>query len=265
MTSKFAMKSVLTRTNRRLHKELAKRYDRQLATGSIQGPVVSFTFDDFPRSALTVAGNILEASGCRGTYYVSMGLMGSTTVVGQLFHRSDLDRLLGNGHELGCHTLDHASCLQLARHEYVAQCARNRQLAAELLGTALRNFSFPYGDVDFRVKRELGASYDTCRSIESGINRDPVDCGYLRANALYSAVPLRAIEKMVEDTVQYQSWLVLYTHDVCDQPSAYGCTPGYFEHVLRYVLRSGARVLPIRDVLSRCGVPRAMPPAARAS
>jgi peptidoglycan/xylan/chitin deacetylase (PgdA/CDA1 family) len=42
-------------------------------------PMISFTFDDFPRSALHVAGRILEDHGIAGTYYVSLGLMGTLT------------------------------------------------------------------------------------------------------------------------------------------------------------------------------------------
>src|SRR5262245_52879038 len=36
--------------------------------------VVSFTFDDFPRSAARVGAEVVEAHAARATYYVSMGL-----------------------------------------------------------------------------------------------------------------------------------------------------------------------------------------------
>ena len=35
------------------------------------------------------------------------------------------------------------------------------------------------------------------------------------------------------------------THDVDDNPSPYGCTPGFFEEIVRYAVNSGAVILPV--------------------
>src|SRR2546422_3297564 len=45
-------------------------------------PFVSFTFDDFPRSALLTGGAILKHFGLTGTYYASFGLMGKQAPTG---------------------------------------------------------------------------------------------------------------------------------------------------------------------------------------
>ena len=42
-------------------------------------PMVSFTFDDLPKSAVTTGADLLEAHGARGTFYVSGGLVGVGT------------------------------------------------------------------------------------------------------------------------------------------------------------------------------------------
>jgi len=39
------------------------------------GPIVSFTFDDFPQSALEVGGRILESEGISGAFYAAFGLV----------------------------------------------------------------------------------------------------------------------------------------------------------------------------------------------
>jgi len=70
-------------------------------------PNISFTFDDFPRSALLTGGAILSRYGVRGSYYASLGLMGKQAPTGTIFVAEDLQRLLAQGHELGCHTFDH--------------------------------------------------------------------------------------------------------------------------------------------------------------
>jgi peptidoglycan/xylan/chitin deacetylase (PgdA/CDA1 family) len=75
------------------------------------GPWISFSFDDFPRSALQVGGAILKSHGMRGTYYAAMGLMGKTSPEsGPYFEAGELESLLKDGHELGSHTFGHSSC-----------------------------------------------------------------------------------------------------------------------------------------------------------
>src|SRR4051812_1494906 len=70
-------------------------------------PLISFTFDDFPRSALYTGGEILRKYGAAGTYYTALGLMGTDGPVGRIFSEADLPEVLGRGHEFGCHTFDH--------------------------------------------------------------------------------------------------------------------------------------------------------------
>ncbi len=68
------------------------------------GPIVSFGFDDFPRSAYTAGGEILKNFGARGTYYVSLGLMNTSNDLGEQFRLDDLHSLVKDGHELASHT-----------------------------------------------------------------------------------------------------------------------------------------------------------------
>src|SRR6266446_1702902 len=69
-----------------------------------QVPLISFTFDDFPRSALVVGGAILNRHGSSGTYYTSLGLLGKDSPSGPICVPGDLRELRQRGHELGCHT-----------------------------------------------------------------------------------------------------------------------------------------------------------------
>jgi peptidoglycan/xylan/chitin deacetylase (PgdA/CDA1 family) len=169
-----------------------------------------------------------------------------------MFTRGDLDDLLTADHELACHTLDHTSCLSVRTGEFIDGCADNRLKAATMLsGYQLRNFSFPHGHVTLAAKHSLQSAYDTCRSVEWGINSDPVDLGFLRANPMYSRLAIGRLQQLIHANCRAKGWLVLYTHDVATKPSPYGCTPEYFEEVLRCALESGADVLTIREATSR--------------
>ncbi len=236
----------------RFQKLLAGCFSRKRARRASPEPMISFTFDDFPRSALTVGGKILMDYGRRGTYYGSMGLIGKTSSAGPMFTRADLDDLLTAGHELACHTFDHTSCHAVGAAEFVDRCTENRrQVAAMLSDYQLRNLSFPHGHITLAAKQLLRSDYDTCRSIESGINVDPVDLCFLRANPVYLRSEIETLKQLIHTNSRAKGWLVLYTHDVARNPSPYGCTPQYFEEVLRFALESGADVLPIREAACR--------------
>jgi len=47
------------------------------------------------------------------------------------------------------------------------------------------------------------------------------------------------------------SWLILFTHDVRENPSEFGCTHSDFMKIVKAVENSGAEVLPVADVLSK--------------
>ncbi len=67
-------------------------------------PMVSFTFDDLSKSAVTSGADMLEAHGARGTFYVSGGLVGVDTANWPSGNNDDVLSLHRRGHEIGCHT-----------------------------------------------------------------------------------------------------------------------------------------------------------------
>lgn len=236
----------------RLRMLAAKRFKRRLAYQSTPRPIISFTFDDFPRTALTVGGEILGEFGVCGTYYVSMGLLGKQTAVGEMFDQNDLARLVADGHELACHTLEHTMCSEVAVPDLVASCRENQRRIAEALGKRpTNNFSFPEGVVTPNSKAALSLMYTTCRTIEPGVNRDPVDLAFLRAYRVYSTSGLHGLRQVIRRHQDVKGWTVLYTHDVQMTPSAYGCTPIEFREIVRCAVDSGAEILPVAEAAKR--------------
>ena len=51
------------------------------------------------------------------------------------------------------------------------------------------------------------------------------------------------------DDAEQGGWLVFATHDVCDKPTRFGCTPAVLEDILQAVVDSGAKVLPVHSAL----------------
>lgn len=170
--------------------------------------------------------------------------------MGEMFSEDDLHSLVENGHELACHTYSHISCNEYQGSTLQNQCAKNRRAIVETLGGyQVRNFSFPFGDATLFAKATLLSTYDSCRSIERGINTNAVDLGFLRANPVYSSRPVEELKQMIEENEKRGGWLILYTHDVTLKPSRFGCTPSYLRAVIDCVLGPGAQVMTIGEAV----------------
>jgi peptidoglycan/xylan/chitin deacetylase (PgdA/CDA1 family) len=233
---------------------LCALYRRTVPLGNV-GPVLSFTFDDFPRSAYSVGGAILERFGARGTYYATGGLMNVSNELGELFVEDDLDSLVARGHELGTQTFHHSSCRSVPLAAFLDDVQQGMKAMEKIKGHNAANFAYPYGHVTLGSKKVLGPVLTSSRSIFSGVNGPEIDLNLLRANKLYGDVeqsPL--VEELIRQNVKQKSWLIFYTHDVRPNPSQYGCTPALFEFAVSQAARSGSRILTVQKVLAEAGL-----------
>jgi len=222
-------------------------------------PYVSFTFDDFPRSAYTDGGRILLAQGVRGTYFVSLGLLGRSGVSGPIASREDLQTLVREGHELGCHTFEHLDGTRSTPEAFMRSIAANRAaLAHSVPGRDLPVFAFPLDGPDLRIKRELGRHFLACRGGGQSFNSGVIDLNLLNAFFLdwRSRGDPEQIGRLIEENAANRGWLIFATHDVVSTPSDYGCSPECLEQIVRHACRSGARVLPMAEVLRELRVTR---------
>src|SRR5580692_9793223 len=228
---------------------LCSFHRRMVSIGNL-GPVVSFTFDDFPRTAYAVAGRILESFGARGTYYVAPKLMGTDNGLGEICSPDDLRSLLAKGHELGTQTLHHFSSRKLSPQAFRVDVEQGILQAEQMAGRPARNFSYPYGHVTLGTKKHLESVVSSSRSIFPGINGPEIDLNLLRANRLYgdmSGAP--HVEHLIQQNVAQKGWLIFYTHDVRPNPSEYGCTPELFEFAVSAAAHSASRILTVEQLL----------------
>jgi peptidoglycan/xylan/chitin deacetylase (PgdA/CDA1 family) len=246
-----SVRSGLSAARRRV---LCALYKHNMPLGD-RGPIVSFTFDDFPRTAYSAGGAILEQFGARGTYYTAMGLMNTANELGEQFRSDDLDSLLEKGHELASHTFSHISCRSVSCPAFRADVEKGRKAIKEVTGCRPANFAYPFGHVTLQAKGTLGASLTSARSIVPGFNGPQVDLNLLRANSLYGAADQAAkAEDLIVENAQRKTWLIFYTHDVQRKPSPYGCTPELLQAVVSCVVLSGCRILTVREALAEIGV-----------
>jgi peptidoglycan/xylan/chitin deacetylase (PgdA/CDA1 family) len=211
-------------------------------------PIISFTFDDFPRTAYQIGGTILRTHGLRGTYYAALGLAGTFAPVGEIFSRQDLVNLLADGHELGCHTFDHCHSWNTPSAAFEQSIVDNaRRLSDWLPDASFRTLAYPLSGPRPNTKRRAASRFSCCRGGGQTYNAAVVDRGLLSAYFLEQAKNLDAVKRMVDQNSEACGWLIFATHDVCERPSRWGCTPGFLEEIVRYASRSGARVLPVDE------------------
>jgi peptidoglycan/xylan/chitin deacetylase (PgdA/CDA1 family) len=220
-------------------------------------PYVSFTFDDFPRTALTTGGRILVQHGVRGTYFVSFGLLDSEGVSGQIASVADVHAAVQDGHDLGCHTFDHLDGSEVPADVFERSIKKNRSaLATSAIDTPFQVFAYPLNGPALGTKRVAGSYFASSRGGGQTFNRDVVDVNLLKAYFIdeRSRDNLEEVAGLLESNAAAKGWLIFATHDVADQPSPYGCAPDYFDKVVRLSICSGANVLPITQVCREIGV-----------
>jgi len=210
-------------------------------------PLVSFTFDDFPRSALYTVGAILKAYGLTGTYYAGFGLMGTQIETGEMFLPEDLKVLFEQGHELGCHTFDHYDSSTTNPRVFEGSIIKNRLALGEAFPNAsFKTFSYPINQPRPLTKQRAARHFVCCRGGGQTFNAGTTDLNHLNAYFIEkSRDDLDAIRDVIERNRRARGWLILATHDICNEPSLWGCTPEVFDKVVQYAVNSGSRILPV--------------------
>ena len=168
------MKELVNKFDARLS-QIVARAPRVLKTS---GPIVSFTFDDIPASALRGA-DLLESVGARGTFYIAAGMLGTAGTSGRHADQQEVSELSGRGHEIGCHTYSHARAASCSKSGFAAELDRNRDFLADVVGVVPKSFAFPFGSVSTSTKYAARARYSSCRTTRSLVQTTNFDAAGL--------------------------------------------------------------------------------------
>lgn len=238
----------------RISHKLARSFPSRRVDFVPTRPIVSFTFDDVPLSARENGAAVLERHGVRGTFFAAGGIAGGDHDGQRMLDADDYRDLVSRGHEIGHHTFSHRTPWTLGLG-YAGDLVRNDIFLAPIVGSAPRNFAFPYGRSSPRARSLVGRRFRSSRGVESGINRQASDLDLLRAVGIEGHMRLEQLTPWIDDLVRASGWLVFLTHDVQDHPSPYGTTPDILDALVTQSLSIGAEVLTVDAALDRLGVP----------
>ena len=173
-------------------------------------PIISFTLDDFPRSALLIGGALLESFGLAGTYCTSLGLIGAETPTGTMFVEEDLKAVVEGGHELGCHTFGH--CHSWHEPACVRGCGyrESASFAETHSGASFETLSYPISVPRAQTKRRVSKYFACCRCGGQTFNIGKVDLNYLSGYFLeQSRDNPDGVRHMIDENRQAGGWLSL--------------------------------------------------------
>jgi peptidoglycan/xylan/chitin deacetylase (PgdA/CDA1 family) len=223
---------------------------RRPARLGLQRPTVSFTFDDVPVSGALEGARILEAAGARGVFYVCAGLFDRDGAMGRYAGRAEIDALNDAGHEIACHTFSHLDCGANDAARVADDADQNAALLSDV-GYSMRHFAYPYGEVSPHAKGVLKDRYGSLRAVHSGLVREGSDLNQLPAVGIEGETGEAEAMRWIDQAVARKAWVILYTHDVREAPSAYGCTPDALERIVAHAKASGCDIRTLGEVLDQ--------------
>lgn len=234
----------------KLRRRLVQKQVRRRAPLDLDRPVVSFTFDDVPNSVLDHALPMLEDKGWASTLYIATGLLGADTHMGRMMARDEVHSAHGAGHEIAAHSHLHRDYAQMETAALIADNRRSRSVFAEMDLPAPTAFAWPYGEATRAGKDVLSEQYTSLRGIRGQAHRKRVDLNQLGSQALFGDT-LIEVGRKLDQLARKPGWLTLFTHDVREEPSPWGCTPAQFSAIVERVEAIGAEVLPVSTVVER--------------
>ena len=232
----------------KLRRRYARLTHRRPARLNLIRPVVSFTFDDIPASAAEVGASVLEAHDARGTFYVCTGLADQEGHMGRFANAGEVRGLAARGHEVACHTRDHIDCHRASDEALLADTADN-VAALTVLGAAPRHFAFPYGEVSPHAKALLAPRYGSLRGVHAGMVHEGSDLNQLPAVGIEGEDGETVARRWIDRAVDENAWLILFTHDVRENPSAWGCTPAALDRLAAHARAAGCDIRTVGEVL----------------
>jgi peptidoglycan/xylan/chitin deacetylase (PgdA/CDA1 family) len=219
----------------------------------LQTSIATFTFDDFPRSAWEAGGPVLARYRAAATFFVSGSFCGKTLDGVQYYLADDLAEIAAAGHELGSHTFFHRRTPHLGLPALDSDLQTNANFIAHTAGVVPETFAYPFGHASIRTKMLLARRFVCCRGTEPGINRGLIDRGQLRALDLgRKSSDLDALAGWVAESALRPSWIIFFTHDIENRPTAYGSTPDTLEQALIMVQDAGLKILTMKDAWQAC-------------
>ncbi len=218
----------------KIARRLARVMNCNIQATVLDRPVISFSFDDVPRTACTLGAEILARHDATATWYVS-GIFERDDSTGCFHDQACLKALNSAGHEIACHGYGHLNYQATSARSIADDLDRNLVYFAQSGLPAPRNFAYPYGCVSPSIKSICARRFRSCRGVHAGINRARTDLNLVRSVPFYTqTLSWAQTRALIDDVSDNGGWLTFFTHAVTNAPSEFDCTPKHLDQTLTY-------------------------------
>ena len=254
MSEVYSTQNLIYEPSKSISKRIARRVvnkqARRIVRLNLERPIVSFTFDDCPKSAIDNGVTKLELEGWKSTIYIASSLFGTTNHLGLHMDEADVMAAHKAGHEIGGHTFSHCDLSEMSLEDAKADINKNRQAFRAASLPPCPTFAYPYGQTTVDIKKALSPQYQGMRGIVSGAMRGKADLNQINSSPLFTGEPVTKLLEQI-NSLAPNSWLTIFTHDIRDNPSKWGCTPSEMDAVITAVKNSDADVLTVADAIEK--------------
>ena len=112
---------------------------------------------------------------------------------------------------------------------------------------AATTFAYPYGDVSPQAKSVLNDRFLASRALHHGLITPGTDLNQTPAVGIEGTDGEQTAIDWLIRAEDETAWLVLYSHDVRENPSAWGCTPATLERLIVRALDMGFDIVTFAD------------------
>lgn len=218
---------------------------------NLNRPIISFSFDDVPKSAIDIGAKILEKHDLKGTFYVTGGHCDKTFENVEQYNANGLKSLYENGHEIACHTFSHPRLRGRTIEQIEADLNKNLHFFQEILENKnfkLNNHAFPYGEFDETTLKVLAQRFNSVRGVLSGVNHGNIDFANLRTISIEKQkFSIENIENSLKKAKATNGWILFFTHDIDDNCTPYGSTPEMLETTIKMAKDSGIEIMTVNE------------------
>jgi len=201
---------------------------------TLEPPLLAITFDDGNVSDFTTALPQMQERGIPGTTYITTSLVGE-----EGYLTWDQIRLLEQaGWTIGCHSHTHPRLSELSKEEIREEMEEVDRSFTDKGFDPPKHHAYPFGDYSSETVKVVKQYRNSARAIPGAVplQEDP-DLYRLEAVQAYLTCEESLYETalQVREAAREETILILYTHDIKEEPSDYGAYPRYFAELLDYI------------------------------
>lgn len=219
-------------------------------------PLITVTFDDGWESIYSDGLPLLNRYGIPTTQYVLSGVFDDRNYLTM----EQIKAMQKAGHEIGCHSIDHADMTTLNAMMLQKQLKDCQDIFQNGLGTSVEHFASPYGSSNPQTIAAIRQYYRSHRNTNGDIVKNGVNDQDVNMRASFNLYNIHAItirrdttaaqlQQAIDYAVRNNGWLVLNYHNVEEDTSVYSLNKQSLEAQLAAISRSQARIVTMGQVV----------------